>query len=78
MCRRRWRLALALGVLFASFSVLIVLGSEDSTWRPGGLEFIGAIVWRGLVYGGIDDEAPAKSWSELSHAFRNTAMPSLS
>ena len=54
MCARRWRLALALGLAFAGISVLIVLGSEDATSRPGGLEFIAAIVWRGLVYGGID------------------------
>ena len=54
MCARRWRIALALGLAFAGISVLIVLGSEDATSRPGGLEFIAAIVWRGLIYGGID------------------------
>lgn len=51
---RRWRLALGLGLFFAAVSVLIVLRSEDSTPHPGGVEFIGAIIWRGLVYGAID------------------------
>jgi hypothetical protein len=54
MCARRWRLALVLGLAFAGISALIVLGSEDATARPAGLEFIAAIVWRGLVYGSID------------------------
>lgn len=54
MCTRRWRIAIALGLVFAGISVLIVLGTEDSTSRPGGLEFIGAIIWRGLAYGAID------------------------
>jgi hypothetical protein len=43
-----------LGLAFAGISALIVLANEDATAGPGGLEFIGAIVWRGLVYGGID------------------------
>lgn len=51
---RRWRLALLLGLVFAAISVAIVLKSEDSTPHPDGAEFIGAIIWRGLVYGGID------------------------
>jgi hypothetical protein len=51
---RRWRLALLLGLAFAAISVAIVLKSEDSTPHPDGAEFIGAIIWRGLVYGAID------------------------
>jgi hypothetical protein len=51
---RRWRWAIGLGVIFAGISVLIVLGTEDSTPHPDGLEFIGAIIWRGLVYGAVD------------------------
>ena len=51
---RRWRLALILGLVFAAISVLIVVKSEDSTPHPDGAEFIGAIIWRGLVYGAID------------------------
>ena len=51
---RRWQWALALGGVFAAISVMIVLGTEDATSHPGGVEFIGAIVWRGLAYGAID------------------------
>jgi hypothetical protein len=51
---RHWRLALLLGLIFAAVSVLIVVRSEDSTPHPGGAEFIGAIIWRGLVYGAVD------------------------
>ena len=54
MCARRWRAALALGLVFAGAGVAIVLGAEDATSRPGGLELVGAIVWRGLVYGAAD------------------------
>jgi hypothetical protein len=43
-----------LGLIFAAVSVLIVVRSEDSTPHPGGAEFIGAIIWRGLVYGAVD------------------------
>jgi hypothetical protein len=51
---RRWRLALALGLIFAAVSVVIVLRSEDSTAHPDGAEFVGAILWRGLFYGAAD------------------------
>jgi hypothetical protein len=51
---RRWRLAVLLGLIFAAISVLIVLKSEDSTPHPDGAEFVGAIIWRGLVYGAVD------------------------
>jgi hypothetical protein len=54
LVRRRWRLALALGFIFAAISVAIVLKSEDSTPHPDGAEFIGAIIWRGLFYGDVD------------------------
>ena len=54
MAARRWRWAVGLGVVFACISVLIVLGTEDSTSHPDGLELVGAIIWRGLVYGAVD------------------------
>ena len=54
ICARRWRVAVALGIAFAAISVLIVLAGEDATSHPGGLEFVGAIVWRGFVYGAAD------------------------
>ena len=54
MCRRRWRWAVGLGLVFAGLSALIALGAEDSTARPDGIEFVGALVWRGLLYGAAD------------------------
>ena len=54
MAARRWRWTIGLGVIFAGISVLIVVGTEDSTSHPDGLGFIGAIFWRGLVYGAVD------------------------
>jgi hypothetical protein len=54
MCARQWRWAAALGVIFAGLSAFIVLGTEDATSHPGGVEFLAAIGWRGLVYGAAD------------------------
>ena len=54
VCARRWRLALSLGLIFAGLSVLIVLVSVDGSARPGGLEFVGAVAWRGVLYGAVD------------------------
>jgi len=34
--------------------VIVVSRTEDATAHPGGIEFIGAIIWRGLFYGAID------------------------
>ena len=54
MCARHWRWAAALGVIFAGLSAFIVLGTEDATSHPDGVEFLAAIGWRGLVYGAAD------------------------
>jgi hypothetical protein len=54
MVMRRWRLMLVLGAVFAVAGALIVHGAEDSGPHPGGLEFAGALLWRGLVYGAAD------------------------
>jgi hypothetical protein len=51
---RRWRLALALGLLFAAASVLIAIRAEDGSGHPDGIEFAAALVWRGVVYGAAD------------------------
>lgn len=53
MFRRRWVLALGLGLAAGGVLVLIVLG-KDSTTRPEGIHLIGALVWRGVVYGAAD------------------------
>jgi len=54
MIRRRWVLAVVLGLAVAGLLTLIVLQTEDATARPGGLELIGAVMWRGVVYGLAD------------------------
>jgi hypothetical protein len=54
MLARRWRLAVGLGVLFAAISVFIATRAEGGTDHPGGIEFIAAIGWRGIVYGAAD------------------------
>jgi hypothetical protein len=54
MVTRRWRLALGLGVAFAGLSAFIAVNAESGTPHPGGIEFIGALLWRGLVYGAAD------------------------
>jgi hypothetical protein len=54
MIRRRWALAVVLGLVVAGLLVVVVLGTEDATTRPGGLELIGAVLWRGVAYGLAD------------------------
>jgi hypothetical protein len=50
---RRWRWAVPLGVVAGVLLVFMVLG-EASTPHPHGLTFVGAILWRGIVYGAAD------------------------
>jgi hypothetical protein len=52
--KRHWVWALGLGLAFAGVMALIVVRTEDATARPEGLELIGAVLWRGLVYGATD------------------------
>jgi hypothetical protein len=54
MCGRTWRWAVGIGLAFAGVSAIIVLGSEDATSHPGGVEFLAAILWRGVLYGAAD------------------------
>jgi hypothetical protein len=54
MCARRWRLAVGLGVVFAAISALIATQAETGSAHPGGIEFIAALGWRGIVYGAAD------------------------
>ena len=54
MVRRRWMLAVVLGLAVAGLLTLIVLRTEDATARPGGLELVGAVLWRGVAYGLAD------------------------
>jgi hypothetical protein len=54
MVTRRWRLAVGLGVVFAGISALIAIRAEDGSAHPGGIEFVGALIWRGALYGAAD------------------------
>lgn len=54
MIRRRWRLATVLGVVFAIVVAVIVIRTEPATSGPRGLSLVGAVLWRGLVYGAAD------------------------
>ena len=49
----RWRCAVPLGVVAGALLTFTVL-REPSTPHPHGLTFVGAIVWRGIVYGAAD------------------------
>jgi hypothetical protein len=51
---RRWLWAVGLGLAVAGLMSLLVLRTEAATTRPDGLELVGAVVWRGLLYGAID------------------------
>jgi hypothetical protein len=50
---RRWRWAVSLGVAAGVLLVFTVL-REPSTPHPHGLTFVGAILWRGVLYGAAD------------------------
>ena len=54
MVRRRWLLAVALGLGCAALLALMVLRVEDATARPDSLTVAGAVLWRGVVYGATD------------------------
>jgi hypothetical protein len=52
--RRRWLLAFGLGLAAAGVLALMVVRTDDSTARPDGIELVGAVLWRGIVYGVTD------------------------
>jgi hypothetical protein len=54
MIARRWRLAVGLGIVFAGVGAVIATKAEHSSPHPGGIEFVGALLWRGIVYGAAD------------------------
>ena len=54
MFTRRWRLAVGLGIVCAGLGAVIATAAEGSSPHPGGIEFIGALLWRGIVYGAAD------------------------
>jgi hypothetical protein len=52
--KRRWIAALVLGLAAAAVLTAMVLRTEDATARPDGLELVGALAWRGVLYGVTD------------------------
>jgi hypothetical protein len=52
--KRRWITALVLGLAAAAVLTATVLRTEDATARPDGLELVGALAWRGVLYGVTD------------------------
>jgi D-alanyl-D-alanine carboxypeptidase len=50
---RNWRAGTAVGLIFVGAMVAIVF-NEPATGRPGGVEFVAAIAWRGVLYGLAD------------------------
>src|SRR4029453_952986 len=52
--KRRWMWAVGLGVVVAGVMTLMVLRTEEATSRPDGLALVGAVLWRGVLYGVTD------------------------
>jgi len=50
---RRWPWALGLGLVFALISAIVALRAVPATPHPG-LAFVGALIWRGVLYGAAD------------------------
>lgn len=53
-CRRRWPLAVGLGLAFAAVMAVTAVRTEDATARPDGPDLVAAVAWRGIVYGVTD------------------------
>ena len=54
MCVRRWRLALVLGLAAAGAMAFLATRQDVSGPHPVGLNFLGSVAWRGVVYGAAD------------------------
>lgn len=52
--RRHWVAALLLGLVVAAILAVMVVRTDDATARPDGLELVGAVAWRGVLYGATD------------------------
>ena len=50
---RRWKLGVALGIVFGAALVRNVL-TEEATPRPHGAYFVFELIWRGGIYGAVD------------------------
>lgn len=54
MCARRWKLAVLLGLIAAGAMAFLAVRQDVSGPHPGGVSLIGAVAWRGVVYGAAD------------------------
>ncbi len=54
MVRRRWRLAVVLGLVIALVLAFVVVRTEPATGGPQGLALAWAVLWRGVAYGAAD------------------------
>ncbi len=54
MCARRWKLAVALGLVAAGAMAFFATRQDISGPHPGGLTFVASVAWRGVVYGAAD------------------------
>jgi hypothetical protein len=54
LVRRRWALAVGMGLLVGLLLAAMVVRVDDPTPRPGGIELLGAVFWRGVLYGATD------------------------
>ena len=52
--KRHWVAAVLLGLSSAAILVAMVVRTEDATSRPGGIDLVGALAWRGVLYGVTD------------------------
>jgi hypothetical protein len=52
--KRRWIAAVLLGLAAAAVLAAMVVRTEDATARPVGIDLVGALVWRGILYGVTD------------------------
>lgn len=52
--RRRWLLAVGLGILCGGLLAMMVVRTEAATARPDGINLLGALAWRGVLYGATD------------------------
>jgi hypothetical protein len=52
--KRRWLVALLLGLAVAGVMAVTVLRTENATSRPDDLQLVAAVAWRGIVYGITD------------------------
>jgi len=52
--KRHWIAATLLGLAAAAVLAATVVRTDDATSRPDGLELVGALAWRGVLYGLTD------------------------